>query len=168
MDTYHTTSALSNPVGDDRISDGVFEYLQTRNRMRVFTVVHSEFAKSGITKTALAKRMGKGADRVCHLLGAPGNWTLDTASDVLFAISGAVLEYQLTYPLAEPPRNLNRPEWLQAGTGSLATTGPFVTSAWNSVEGQPSPVNFGTTGAVSGFAVNYSSSDQDSRNVEAA
>jgi hypothetical protein len=105
MTTYHTTSALSNPIGDERIPEGVFEYLQLRNRMNVFTVVQNEFLNSGITQSTLAKRMGKGSDRICHLLAAPGNWTMDTASDVLFAISGAVLSYQITYPLAEAPRN---------------------------------------------------------------
>ncbi|SRR6266446_4012060 len=114
MNMSLTTSALSKPSDRDRIPAGVLEYLQTRNRMRLFTAVQQEFERSGITQSDLAARMGKGSDRVCRLLSAPGNWTLDTVSDLLFAMSGAVLSYGIDHPLDKPPRNLHQPEWLQA------------------------------------------------------
>jgi len=88
--------------------------MQTRNRMRAFNVVHAELKKSGLSKAELADRTGKGADRIAHLLGAPGNWTLDTMSDLLFAISGAEIDYRISYPLDQKPRNQNHPEWLFA------------------------------------------------------
>lgn len=112
MNTSLTTFVLSEPTGRDQIPAGVLEYFQTRNRMRVFTLVQNEFERSGVTKAELADRLGKGSDRVSHLLGAPGNWTLDTASDLLFAISGAVIDYHLAYPLRKLPRNMTAPEWL--------------------------------------------------------
>jgi len=80
--------------------------------MRVFALVQREFEKAGITKAELADRLERGADRVSHLLGAPGNWTLDTVSDLLFAISGAEINYHVTYPLQRPSRNMTTPEWL--------------------------------------------------------
>jgi hypothetical protein len=124
MNTFPTTSALSKPSGRDRIPDGVFEYLQTRNRMRAFTVVQREFERCGITQTDLAERMGKGTDRICRLLGAPGNWTLDTVSDLLFAMSGAIVTYEVDYPLDKPPRNLHQPEWLES-TAVASPSGVF-------------------------------------------
>lgn len=112
MTMSRTTQRLSEPVGSDPVPPPTLEYMRTRNRMRLFDLIHKEFSRSGITRTQLAKRMGRGLDRVSHLLGAPGNWTLDTASDLLFAISGAEISYGPSYPLRKAPRNLTRPEWL--------------------------------------------------------
>lgn len=36
----------------------------------------------GFTKARLARRIGKSPEQVIRWLGAPGNWTLDTASDL--------------------------------------------------------------------------------------
>ena len=35
------------------------------------------------------------------MMGAPGNWRLDTVSDLLFAISGAEAAFTTRYPMAE-------------------------------------------------------------------
>lgn len=79
--------------------------------MKVFNLVQREFQRSGISQADLAERMGKGADRVCRLLGSPGNWTLDTVSDLLFAMSGAEINYDVAHPLDKPVRNQTKPEW---------------------------------------------------------
>ncbi|HXW24198.1 MAG TPA: hypothetical protein VEK73_05585 [Xanthobacteraceae bacterium] len=127
MNTSHTTFALSEPTGRDLIPPGVLEYFQTRNRMRVFSLVQREFDDSGITKAELADRLGKGPDRISHLLGAPGNWTLDTVSDLLFAISGAEIEYRIGYPLRRPARNMTAPEWLyQEPVQIKLASGPVI------------------------------------------
>jgi hypothetical protein len=74
--------------------------------------VQKEFDRSGVTQAELADRLNKGTDVVCRTLGAPGNWTLDTYSDYLWAISGAVVEYKLSYPLEKAVRNDTQPAWL--------------------------------------------------------
>jgi hypothetical protein len=112
MSMSPTTFALSKPSGRDQVPNGVLEYFRTRNRMRVFTLVQQEFEKQNITQSELAARLGKGTDRVCHLLSAPGNWTLDTVSDLLFAMSGGEVDYQTCYPLELKPRNMTVPDWL--------------------------------------------------------
>jgi hypothetical protein len=81
--------------------------------MHSFTLVQNEFQKSGISQADLASRMGLGTDRVCRLLGAPGNWTSDTVADLLFAMSGAEVDYGVSYPLEKPRRNSQRPAWLE-------------------------------------------------------
>lgn len=111
MTTSPTTSVLRKPTGVAKVPSPVFAYLQTRNRLHAFNRVQREFEKSGISKADLAKRMGKGADRISHLLGAPGNWTLDTVSDLLFALTGAELTYAVTYPTEKPARNATKPDW---------------------------------------------------------
>ena len=106
------TSFLSKPMGDEKIPLGTFAYFRARNKRRAYDLVIKEFKKSGLSQADLARRLGKGTDRICKLLGGPGNWTLDTASDLLFAISGAEFAYSLDYPLDKPVRNFRQPEWL--------------------------------------------------------
>jgi hypothetical protein len=112
-----TTSPVpSEPfeVNADEISDGTFAYFCSRNRMAVWTLVNKEFDRAGVTQAEVAKRMKKGTDRISRLLGAPGNWTLDTASELLLAISGAQISYGLHYPCAESPTIFHDPKTLIA------------------------------------------------------
>jgi hypothetical protein len=111
---------LSNPSGDEPIPAGTLAYFQGRNRTRIYEAVLQEFLRSDISRATLARRMGKRAEQVSRLLGAPGNWTLDTVSDLLFAISGAEPVYGVQHPLKEPSRNYWQPEWL-ATSGEPAT-----------------------------------------------
>src|SRR5262245_32698491 len=83
------TSALSKPTGSDKISVGTLGYVRARNRQRAYDLVVRELKKSGITQAELARRLGKGQDAVSRLLSRPGNWELDTLSDLLSAISGS-------------------------------------------------------------------------------
>jgi hypothetical protein len=100
MRTSRTTRNLSKPTGRIRIPSGTLAYFRTRTRMRMFTLVRRELKKSGITKAELAARLGKGADQVSRWLATPGNWTLDTLSDLLFATTAAELPSDVSYPLA--------------------------------------------------------------------
>jgi hypothetical protein len=79
----------------------------------VHELVLNEFKKSGLTQAELARRMNKRPDVVCRLIGAPGNWGLDTVSDLLFAISHAEVGYSTLYPLDGAARNYTHPSWLQ-------------------------------------------------------
>lgn len=56
--------------------------------------------------------MQKDPGHLNRLLNAPGNWTLDTVSDLLFAICGGVPVYSIGYPLDKPERNHTKPEWI--------------------------------------------------------
>jgi len=93
-------TTLSEPKGADRVSEGTLGYFRSRNKHRAYSLVIQEFKRSGLTQADLARRLGKGTDIVCRWLGSPGNWTLDTMSDLLFAISGAEAGYTTKYPLA--------------------------------------------------------------------
>lgn len=104
MPISHFTT-LSKPNGAEQIPVGTFGYLRARNKRRVYDLVIKEFKRSGLSQVDLARRLGKGTDRVCKILAGPGNWTLDTVSDLLFAISGGVSVYQIDYPLNKPTRN---------------------------------------------------------------
>jgi hypothetical protein len=111
MTTSRSTFALSRPSGAELVTESTFSYLRTRNRLRTFDLIQREFEEAGITQAALASRMGKDPGQLNRLLGAPGNWTLDTVSDLLFAICGGVPNYAVDHPLDKPARNSTRPPW---------------------------------------------------------
>jgi hypothetical protein len=104
---------LSKPAGDKPILTGTLAYFQARNRSRVYEAVIREFVRSGLTQATLARRMRKRPEQINRLLGAPGNWELDTVSDLLFAISGGEPVYGVRHPLDEPTRNYQKPDWLE-------------------------------------------------------
>ena len=86
---------LSKPTGDKKISLGVLGYLNARIRQRAYDVVIREFKKSGISQATLGRRWGKSADQVSRFLARPGNWELNTFTEALFAISGAVPSFSV-------------------------------------------------------------------------
>jgi len=102
MSTSQTTTELFRPTADKKISLGTFAYINARNRQRAYDIVIKEFETSGITQATLANRMGKSPEVVCRLLSRPQNWESDTFSSLLFAISGGVPKYEMTYPFGRP------------------------------------------------------------------
>lgn len=106
------TSMLSEPRGADSIPIATVGYMRARNQHRLYSLVIDEFKRSRLSQADLARRLGKKPDIVCRWLAGPGNWQLDTVSDLLFAISGAEVAYDLSYPLKQPGRNDTYPEWL--------------------------------------------------------
>jgi hypothetical protein len=132
MPTYQTFT-LSEPSDSDKISASVLAYFQERNRNRIHEIVLTEFIKSGITQTSLASRLGQKPARVSKLLGAPGNWTLDTVSDLLFSISGAEASYSISYPIQNPVRNYSSPDWVITHSGNTATVNASSSSSAASV-----------------------------------
>lgn len=103
--------SLFKPEGETRIPRSTLAYFQARNRHRVYDFVIDRFLKSGLSQASLARRLGKGTDQVSRWLGTPGNWTLDTLSDLLFAIDGGEAEYSVSFPLNKPKKNISRPDW---------------------------------------------------------
>lgn len=111
MSTSRINSILCRPEGDHKIASSTLAYFRARNRNQIYDLVMNEFAKSGVSQAVLARRLGKGTDQVCRWLGAPGNWTLDSVSDLLFVISGAEPKYEIRYPLEQVLRNFSGYEW---------------------------------------------------------
>lgn len=89
MTTSQKSSVLSQIESDDPIPAGTMAYLRQRVRNNYFEFVLSKFREAeagGLTKAKLARRIGKTQDRISHMLGAPGNWTIDTATELLIGI----------------------------------------------------------------------------------
>lgn len=132
MITSQKTFTLSKPSGDDPIPLNVLGFLRAHNKYNVYELVLNEFQRSGLTQAQLARRIRKNPDRVCKILGGPGNWTLDTIADLLFAISGGVAKYSMSYPLDEAARNISTDDVLslkdhsEVRPGTGASEGPGI------------------------------------------
>jgi hypothetical protein len=92
-------ATLFKPTGSNKISLGTLGYVRARNKQRAYSLIVKEFSKSGLSQADLAKRLGKGTDVICRLLSRPGNWGLDTFSDLLFGITGSLANFSATQPL---------------------------------------------------------------------
>ena len=77
------------------IPEGKLEYLRERLRNDLYHFVIAKFLEQeearGLNKADLARRLACDPARLNRLLGAPGNWTLKTVSDLLVGISGEAL-----------------------------------------------------------------------------
>jgi hypothetical protein len=91
-------SWLTKPQGDEKISEGTFGYLTARVRQRAYDIAVREFKKSGITQAMLARRWGKDPAIVSRFLARPGNWEIDTYTEALFAINGAIPALNAEHP----------------------------------------------------------------------
>jgi hypothetical protein len=106
------THFLSDPVPGERISHDTLHYWRARAKREAYDLVLGEFLKSKMTKTELAKRMGKTLPEVSRILGGPANWTINTVADLLFAIAGGVPKWGMMIPRRNR-RNDKRPNWLE-------------------------------------------------------
>jgi hypothetical protein len=117
------TTLMSKPIHGEKVADWTLEFFRQRNRNHVHSLVIAAMKKFGITQAELSRRLGRRPDVVCRWIGAPGNWTLDTVSDLLFAINGLEVSYQTADPLNGSKRNYSSPDWLTIPSDKTKTEG---------------------------------------------
>ncbi|MEX1083526.1 MAG: helix-turn-helix transcriptional regulator [Xanthobacteraceae bacterium] len=91
-------------------------YFQARLKNRLFNFILGKFVeeqKNGLTKAALARRIGKSPEVINRLLAAPSNLTLDTASDLLLGISAEELTPASEPLLIQAPQNFLHAGWIR-------------------------------------------------------
>lgn len=103
--------ASGAPVPQEKLA-----YFQERTRNRLHTYVLKKFVEKEragkLTRAELARRIGKRPEQVTRMLGAPGNWTIGTISDLLIGIAAEELEPNSSSLLSRPPRNYPGAEWI--------------------------------------------------------
>ena len=83
-------------------------YFRTRSRNRLFHFILSKFVaeqKKGLTKAALARRIGKSPEVINRWLGSPSNLRVDSISDLLIGISAEELAPTSELLLEQTARN---------------------------------------------------------------
>ena len=118
--------SLSKPIPGEYVPLTTLEYFRARHRRKQHTIVLSEFKRSGITQAELCKRLKKEPAQISRLLGSPTNWSADTYSDLLFAISGAEPIQSVSYPLDMPERNYRNQDWVVKTTDIPPSTAAIV------------------------------------------
>lgn len=102
-------TAIESPISE-RIPAGILAYITARSRGAMFDYVHQklhEAERQGMTRKELANRIGKSPTRLSHILGSPGNWTIDTVSELLVGIAGDELLPASRKLLGQPRRNFD-------------------------------------------------------------
>jgi len=115
MSTLEPTSFLFEIAEHRPIPLNKLAYFQARLRYNLYDYIISKFKKmekeEGLTRAELARRIGCKPEQITRRLGAPGNWTLDTISDLLIGIAGEELEPKSISVLGRAKRNTNEKSW---------------------------------------------------------
>jgi len=81
---------LTEILNAPQLSRRTLGYFRARLKNRLHQLVLGEFLKleasEGFSKADVARRIDKRPEQITRLLGAPGNWELDTVSDLLLAM----------------------------------------------------------------------------------
>jgi hypothetical protein len=88
MNTSQTPELLTEIVEGKPIPVDKLAYFRRRLRLQLHELVLRTFdQQETLTKAELARRIGRAPEVVNRLLGGPGNWTLDTVSDLLIGMA---------------------------------------------------------------------------------
>lgn len=108
--TISQTSFLTEILdGKKSIPVGRLSYFRERQRNRLYDLIITRFMEkeknSGFSKADLARRLNKRPEQITRLLSTPGNWTLNTLSDLMLAICEGELEFSVSTLNEKPKRN---------------------------------------------------------------
>lgn len=94
---------LSEILEDKPIPIGKLSYFRERFRDHLYELVVEEFLKreaEGLKRADLARRIGRRPEQITRWLNSPGNWTLETVSDLVLAVCKAEPKVRLQ-PLSD-------------------------------------------------------------------
>jgi hypothetical protein len=128
---------VSEILEAERIPEEKLAYFRARFRNRFHAFVLSQFKRAekentDFSKATLARKLGKKPEQITRWLGAPGNWELDTVSDLLLGmgfephLSAASLQYGAIQPSNEQWRK----QELEEETKGDATSGVVNLRIW--------------------------------------
>jgi hypothetical protein len=111
------TGFLSEIQAGGELIPAKLGYFRERLRNRIHQFILRQFMakqKEGLTQADIARILGRRPEQIHRWLGVPGNWTLDTVSDLLLAISKAELEFSADSLEQRTVRNFRGPDWIKA------------------------------------------------------
>lgn len=100
---------MENTLGVERLSDKEIYYFRQRNKNRIYQAIVAYFADRaeivGLTKSEVARKLGKDPAQITRWFSGPGNWTLDTISDLLLAMESELTCEILPMRVRDEPIN---------------------------------------------------------------
>lgn len=90
MTTYQRTSIQSDIFDAEPIPKRTRAFFRARLCGRIYSLVLEEFARreqaNEISRATLGRKIERDSAQITRWLGSPGNWTLDTVSDLLLGM----------------------------------------------------------------------------------
>jgi hypothetical protein len=132
-------------LSDAPLSEGTLAYLDERAKNAFYDYVMTKFKEaeqlSNLTKAKLARRLNKKPDHISHVLGAPGNWTIGTITELLAGICQEEIVPRSLSFANRPPRNVqstdlleeNTVKWGVNGTPAPTSTLPLPVPQWDAI-----------------------------------
>jgi hypothetical protein len=94
MTISHTPDLFEEIRAGQPIPVGKLAYFRTRLRLEFYDFILRRFlSQENLTKAELARRIHRSPDVVNRWLGAPGNWTIDTLSDLLIGMGRVFVSF---------------------------------------------------------------------------
>ena len=104
--------SLSKPQRDTKIHPFDLGHVRTRNKNKAHSLLLELFKESGLSKAEIAKMLDKKPEQITRWLGGPGNLTLDTLSDFIFAMKGDFFVVDCKDELSRAKSNRHSPDWI--------------------------------------------------------
>lgn len=114
----------SKPTGSQPVSKADLAFAAQRLRLELHNLILEAFERERVSQSDLALRLHKQPSQISRLLAAPGNWTIDTAAQLLYGISGNVVDVVEHNIRASMPRNDVVPELLAGQSAANAPKAP--------------------------------------------
>jgi hypothetical protein len=93
--TFQTLELFEEVVHGDPIPVAKLNYFRTRLRLQLHDLIVRRFQQQETMRKAdLARRIHRAPEAINRLLGSPGNWTLDTVSDLLIGMGRVLVSFE--------------------------------------------------------------------------
>src|ERR1700730_11052671 len=107
------TGFLSEILAAGKIPVAKLAYFRERLRNRIHQFILREFMarqQEGMTQADVARVLDGRPEEINRWLGGPGNWELDSISDLMLAISKSELDFKAEHLEGRAARNYRMPQ----------------------------------------------------------
>lgn len=112
MTSFLKRRSLSKPAKGEKIPLYDLATVRSRNKNKAHSLLLELFQESEISKAELALMLGKRPEQITRWLGGPGNLTLETISDLIFAMKGEFFSVECKDDLSRGRSNRQVPTWV--------------------------------------------------------
>ena len=114
MSTSPMPTWLARPEEHERTPRRAEAFAEARNKGQLHQLIVREFIASGMSQAELARRTGKPRETISRALGHPTNMEIETATKIVYALTGKLIAFTSYDPMQPETRSSNRdhkPDW---------------------------------------------------------